>query len=98
MVAAVQIPRMRLHIKTKKNPHGSVDIYFTPQPPLGRGDNWVTTAKGGQWFGIFPLLRSREGILRQELEAAAYRANGVRGRRKLRGDVVISEQNHDQSN
>jgi hypothetical protein len=41
--------------KTKKNADGSVDIYFAPQAPAGQENNWVTTAKGGQWFVIFRL-------------------------------------------
>jgi hypothetical protein len=41
--------------KTRKNPDGSVDIYFAPERPAGQENNWVTTAKGGQWFVIFRL-------------------------------------------
>jgi len=41
--------------KTKKNSDGSVDIYFSPQPPAGQENNWVSTAKGGKWFTIFRL-------------------------------------------
>jgi hypothetical protein len=41
--------------KTRKNPDGSMDIYFAPQAPAGMEDNWVTTAKDHGWFPIFRL-------------------------------------------
>jgi len=41
--------------KTKRDPDGSVDIYFAPQAPTGMENNWVTTIKGREWFPIFRL-------------------------------------------
>jgi hypothetical protein len=41
--------------KTMRNSDASVDIYFAPQAPAGRKDNWVATAEGGHWFVIFRL-------------------------------------------
>ena len=41
--------------KIKKNPDGSVDIYFAPQPPEGQENNWVATGKSGQWLVTFRL-------------------------------------------
>ena len=41
--------------KTKKNADGSVDVYFSPEPPTGMENNWVSTAKGGKWFPMFRL-------------------------------------------
>ena len=41
--------------KTSKNPDGSVDIYFAPNAPAAKENNWVATGKDGQWFVIFRL-------------------------------------------
>ena len=37
------------------NADGSVDLYFGPEPPVGKEANWVKTVPGKGWFGIFRL-------------------------------------------
>jgi len=39
--------------KVKKNPDGSVDIYFGPTPPAGQEANWIPTPAGKGWFPFF---------------------------------------------
>lgn len=41
--------------KMKRNPDGSVDLVFGPQPLRGQEKNWINTKKGGQWFATFRL-------------------------------------------
>jgi hypothetical protein len=42
-----QIPEMQ------KNADGSVDVYFAPQAPAGKGSNWVPTKPGGEFEVMF---------------------------------------------
>jgi hypothetical protein len=44
----------------KKNPDGSVDLYFSPQAPKGNEANWVQTVPGKQWFAYFRLYAPTE--------------------------------------
>jgi hypothetical protein len=37
----------------QKNADGSVDIYFGPKPPAGKGTNWVPTSPNGQFEVLF---------------------------------------------
>jgi hypothetical protein len=37
----------------KKNPDGSVDIYFGPTAPMGLETNWISTTKGRPFFVFF---------------------------------------------
>lgn len=37
------------------NPDTSVDVYFSPKPPLGKEANWVQTIPGKSWFVILRL-------------------------------------------
>jgi hypothetical protein len=39
----------------KKNPDGSVDVYFGPKAPDGYENNWVQTLPGKGWFMILRL-------------------------------------------
>jgi hypothetical protein len=39
----------------KMNPDGSVDIYFAPEAPEGKEDNWIQTIPGKSWFIIFRM-------------------------------------------
>ena len=39
----------------KKNPDGSVDVFFGPQAPAGYEKNWVQTLPGKGWFMILRL-------------------------------------------
>jgi hypothetical protein len=41
--------------KMKRNPDGSVDIYFGPAAPAGQENNWVPTAAGKPWITFFRL-------------------------------------------
>ena len=37
------------------NPDTSVDVYFGPQPPMGKEENWIQTIPGKGWFVILRL-------------------------------------------
>lgn len=37
----------------KKNPDGSIDLYFGPSAPVGHESNWVKTAPDKGWFAYF---------------------------------------------
>ena len=37
------------------NPDTSVDIYFGPVPPSGKGANWIQTIPGKGWLTVFRL-------------------------------------------
>jgi hypothetical protein len=32
------------------NPDSSVDVYFGPEPPVGKESNWIQTIPGKGWF------------------------------------------------
>jgi hypothetical protein len=34
----------------QKNPDGSYDIYFAPEPPAGKAGNWLQTIEGKSWW------------------------------------------------
>ncbi|HEV7734316.1 MAG TPA: DUF1254 domain-containing protein [Candidatus Binatia bacterium] len=37
----------------RRNPDGSVDVYFGPTAPAGQEANWVPTVAGAAWFSLF---------------------------------------------
>jgi hypothetical protein len=37
------------------NKDGSIDIYFSPKPPLGYENNWVQTIPGKGWFAVLRM-------------------------------------------
>ena len=37
------------------NPDGSVDLYFGPNEPKGKRQNWIPTESGRAFFAIFSL-------------------------------------------
>jgi hypothetical protein len=39
----------------EENPDGSVDIYFGPEAPEGKENNWIETVPGKSWFVILRL-------------------------------------------
>ena len=39
----------------KKNADGSVDLYFSPDAPAGKENNWIKTVPGQGWFAILRL-------------------------------------------
>lgn len=44
----------------KKNPDGSIDLYFGPTAPPGFKNNWVQTVPGKHWFSYFRLYAPTE--------------------------------------
>ena len=44
----------------KKNPDGSVDLYFGPTAPKDFENNWVQTLPGKHWFSYFRLYGPTE--------------------------------------
>ena len=49
----------------KKNPDGSIDIYFAPKAPKGWEKNWIQTIPGKSWFIILRLYGPLEPWLDQ---------------------------------
>ena len=49
----------------KKNPDGSIDIYFAPEAPEGWENNWIQTIPGKSWFIILRLYGPLEPWLDQ---------------------------------
>jgi hypothetical protein len=46
-----QFPTLGSQTKgVKKNPDGSYDIYFAPEPPEGKEGNWLQTIPGKSWW------------------------------------------------
>lgn len=43
-----------------RNPDGSVDIHFGPQPPKGHEANWIPTVAGRGWFAYFRFYAPTE--------------------------------------
>lgn len=43
-----------------KNEDGSVDLYIGPDAPKGKEQNWIPTAPGRGWFGLFRLYAPTE--------------------------------------
>ena len=43
-----------------KNADGSVDLYIGPEAPKGKEKNWIPTAPGRGWFGLFRLYAPTE--------------------------------------
>jgi len=37
------------------NPDNSLDVYFGPKPPAGKGNNWVQTIPGKGWWAVLRL-------------------------------------------
>jgi len=37
-----------------------VDLYFGPEAPKGKEKNWIPTAPGRGWFGLFRLYAPTE--------------------------------------
>ena len=46
----------------QKNADGSVDIFFGPKAPAGKGANWVYTAPGKQWISIFRFYGPEKAV------------------------------------
>jgi hypothetical protein len=38
-----------------QNPDGTTDVYFGPDAPAGKEDNWIQTLPGQGWFTILRL-------------------------------------------
>ncbi len=49
----------------KKNTDGSVDVYFSPNPPAGYENNWVSTAEGKSYFLLFRLYGATPEALKR---------------------------------
>ena len=41
--------------KVKENSDGSIDVYFAPEAPKGKEDNWIQTILGKSWFIILRM-------------------------------------------
>ncbi|CAE6763934.1 hypothetical protein R69888_03539 [Paraburkholderia haematera] len=50
-----QFPSLSSEKGLRKNPDGSVDLYFGPKAPAGKENNWIQTIPGKSWLTIFRL-------------------------------------------
>jgi len=48
------------------NGDGSVDLYFGPQAPAGKQNNWIQTVPGRGWFGYVRLYGPLEAYFKRE--------------------------------
>jgi hypothetical protein len=44
------------------NPDGSVDVYFSPEAPVGKEANWIETKTGRAWFSYFRFFGPTESF------------------------------------
>ncbi len=49
----------------KMNEDGSIDLYFSPEPPQGQENNWVQTVPGKGWFSILRIYGPLEPWMEQ---------------------------------
>ncbi|EED35857.1 conserved hypothetical protein [Luminiphilus syltensis NOR5-1B] len=49
----------------RKNPDGSYDLYFAPEPPEGKEGNWLQTGPGKSWFTILRMYGPLESWIDQ---------------------------------
>ena len=49
--------------KIQVNRDGSVDLYYGPEAPEGKENNWIRTVPGKGWFTIFRLYGPLEGYM-----------------------------------
>jgi hypothetical protein len=47
----------------RKNPDGSLDVYFGPRVPRGKDANWLYTASGKPWWTFFRFYGPQEAVL-----------------------------------
>ncbi|WPN44692.1 MULTISPECIES: DUF1254 domain-containing protein [unclassified Pseudomonas] len=47
----------------KKNPDGSVDLYFGPKPPTGHEANWISTQAGQPFFTMFRIYGPQQAMV-----------------------------------
>jgi hypothetical protein len=45
------------------NADGSIDVYFGPEQPKGKENNWVATKPGRVWFSYFRFFGPTEPFL-----------------------------------
>jgi hypothetical protein len=58
----------------RKNPNGSVDLYFGATAPAGKESNWVYIAPGKPWFTIFRLYGPQPALFNLEWVLADFEA------------------------
>jgi hypothetical protein len=46
-------PSVSTYTNPHRNPDGSIDVHFGPQPPGDTGSNWIQTVPGKGWFTLF---------------------------------------------
>jgi hypothetical protein len=47
-------------VKLKYNPDKSLDIWFGPNAPAGKENNWIMTIRGKEWYMILRLYYAME--------------------------------------
>ena len=45
------------------NADGSIDLYFGPDAPAGKEQNWIPTVAGKAWFPYFRLYSPQQAFL-----------------------------------
>ena len=59
--------------KLKTNADGSIDLYFGPKAPRGRGEQLDPDGSWQRLLSVLPLLRPQRGRVRRDMEAARHR-------------------------
>lgn len=55
-----RLPSVSMYTQPRKNPDGTIDIYFGPKMPLGQEKNWIETLPDRGWFPIFRFYSPTE--------------------------------------
>jgi hypothetical protein len=64
-----------------KNADGSVDLYFGPEPPVGKPEkNWIKTLLGKGWFTYFRLYGPTEAYFASRNASLTFVSAEVRSR------------------
>jgi hypothetical protein len=61
-----EAPRVELNScdqNVQKSADGSVDAFFGPSAPAGKGTNWVYTAPGKQWLSLFRFYGPEKAVV-----------------------------------
>jgi hypothetical protein len=51
--------------RLRRNPDGSVDVYFAPRVPAEREGSWIATSPGKRWFALFRFYGPEKAVFDQ---------------------------------
>ncbi len=65
------------------NEDGSIDLYFSPEPPKGKKSNWIQTVPGKSWFAVLRLYGPLEPWFEKRWKPGDIEAVNIEDRNKL---------------